>query len=412
MWKKREALKDRRDRKAVPKPPPGWNSQPRTAADMDRLNDLANESYNNNLCKCPNCGRTFKEESFKIHQRSCKPGNEAKRVRRRPRNLPSMPNSRSPTSDSKASFSGSRSSLRGSDSKGSFRPASSPNGSQGSFQSRSNSRKGMSPQSRVRDSFESQGSESSMSRSADFQSPKSELSKRKRRIKHLESKRGQSPMELLREIASEGEVGGLTEGFLDCVTQEDFDALYNDQDAMICLGRAVISKVKPEQKQQYNHQTEASNSATVCEPCPEEGSSPATASPATASPMQSPQEKRKPVSAKNQGGYSMPPEMGEYEEAVELNPCPNCGRKFRADVLKRHIASKVCYKKKRKVFKSSGARLGDFNRSEIRDAKRSGKSREAKVNAEKKKAKWKVSETHLALYIYICSQANIIAVYV
>eukprot|EP00954_Amorphochlora_amoebiformis_P019742 1334519-Amorphochlora_amoeboformis.AAC.1 len=50
--------------------------------------------------------------------------------------------------------------------------------------------------------------------------------------------------------------------------------------------------------------------------------------------MQSPQEKRKPVSAKNQGGYSMPPEMGEYEEAVELNPCPNCGRKFRADVLK------------------------------------------------------------------------------
>eukprot|EP00466_Bigelowiella_natans_P017767 jgi/Bigna1/79357/fgenesh1_pg.61_\ len=39
------------------------------------------------------------------------------------------------------------------------------------------------------------------------------------------------------------------------------------------------------------------------------------------------------------------------EEPVNLEPCPNCGRKFKPEVLARHIQKGVCKKKKRRAFK-------------------------------------------------------------
>jgi len=45
-----------------------------------------------------------------------------------------------------------------------------------------------------------------------------------------------------------------------------------------------------------------------------------------------------------------------HADTPVLEPCPHCGRKFRAEYLQRHIASRVC-RKTRKVFQPSKKRM-------------------------------------------------------
>ncbi|EDO38612.1 predicted protein, partial [Nematostella vectensis] len=41
--------------------------------DLERMNQMALESSNNQLIPCNNCGRTFLPERLKVHMRSCRP---------------------------------------------------------------------------------------------------------------------------------------------------------------------------------------------------------------------------------------------------------------------------------------------------------------------------------------------------
>ncbi|XP_013411495.1 zinc finger protein 474 [Lingula anatina] len=46
--------------------------------DLDRFNEQAYQSAQNNLAECENCGRTFLPDRLPVHQRSCRPGNSQK----------------------------------------------------------------------------------------------------------------------------------------------------------------------------------------------------------------------------------------------------------------------------------------------------------------------------------------------
>jgi hypothetical protein len=83
LWKKRENLKPRSERRPVPAAPAhlaqllkgGKGAAAMSATQLQAANDAAYETYNEKaMCKCDNCGRTFLEERLGVHQRSCKPG--------------------------------------------------------------------------------------------------------------------------------------------------------------------------------------------------------------------------------------------------------------------------------------------------------------------------------------------------
>jgi hypothetical protein len=82
MWIEREKLKDKKDRRPVPKPVaaiPRPNAKDPIA--MAEYNEMATKQFNERaLVPCPNCGRTFFEDRLVIHLRSCRPGAEAARV--------------------------------------------------------------------------------------------------------------------------------------------------------------------------------------------------------------------------------------------------------------------------------------------------------------------------------------------
>lgn len=84
MWIAREAQKDRKDRRPVPKPAaamPTGKLNLQDAASMAAYNEAATKQFNERaLVPCQNCGRTFFEDRLAIHLRSCRPGNEAARV--------------------------------------------------------------------------------------------------------------------------------------------------------------------------------------------------------------------------------------------------------------------------------------------------------------------------------------------
>ena len=100
LWIAREALKDKSERKPVPRDPSegggmsnsgsvagigsgSINSAASTggAIDLAEINRLASETYNTvSLSVCANCGRSFLNEKLLIHNRSCTPENPARRV--------------------------------------------------------------------------------------------------------------------------------------------------------------------------------------------------------------------------------------------------------------------------------------------------------------------------------------------
>lgn len=50
------------------------------AYDLNAMNEAAWEASKAQLVPCENCGRKFQPDRLTVHQRSCKPGNTAKKV--------------------------------------------------------------------------------------------------------------------------------------------------------------------------------------------------------------------------------------------------------------------------------------------------------------------------------------------
>jgi hypothetical protein len=48
--------------------------------DLDARNEAAYQASKQQLVECENCGRRFQPDRLFVHQRSCRPGNIAKRV--------------------------------------------------------------------------------------------------------------------------------------------------------------------------------------------------------------------------------------------------------------------------------------------------------------------------------------------
>ena len=48
--------------------------------DMDAMNEAAWQASKQQLVECTNCGRRFQADRLEVHQRSCRPGNAAKKI--------------------------------------------------------------------------------------------------------------------------------------------------------------------------------------------------------------------------------------------------------------------------------------------------------------------------------------------
>ena len=83
LWIERESLKDRRDRRPVPKPTPNMMNSVniKDPAAMAAYNQQATQEFNQRaLVACPHCGRTFFEDRLAIHLRSCRADAPAAKV--------------------------------------------------------------------------------------------------------------------------------------------------------------------------------------------------------------------------------------------------------------------------------------------------------------------------------------------
>ncbi len=75
-WDIEQSRKPKRERRPCPQPPRGFdemmNKKKITRKDLDIINSANFSTYNQNLIKCSNCNRTFKESSYKSHSKVCK----------------------------------------------------------------------------------------------------------------------------------------------------------------------------------------------------------------------------------------------------------------------------------------------------------------------------------------------------
>lgn len=67
-------------RRPTPVKPMEYNIGASGSYDIQAMNDAAWEASKAQLLECENCGRRFQPDRLQVHQRSCKPGNTAKRV--------------------------------------------------------------------------------------------------------------------------------------------------------------------------------------------------------------------------------------------------------------------------------------------------------------------------------------------
>jgi hypothetical protein len=79
-WQIENAKLPRNMRRPTPVKPVGANLSSSGAYDLDAVNEAAWQASKSQLVECENCGRRFAPDRLFVHQRSCKPGNVAKRV--------------------------------------------------------------------------------------------------------------------------------------------------------------------------------------------------------------------------------------------------------------------------------------------------------------------------------------------
>ncbi|RNA24713.1 zinc finger protein 474 -like [Brachionus plicatilis] len=71
-------------RRPVPIKPVEMNISAGGNYDLDQVNEAAWQASKLQLIECENCGRKFQPDRLPVHQRSCKPGNVAKKIGSRP----------------------------------------------------------------------------------------------------------------------------------------------------------------------------------------------------------------------------------------------------------------------------------------------------------------------------------------
>lgn len=67
--------------------------------DMDAMNEAAWQASKLQLVECENCGRRFQPDRLGVHQRSCRPGNTAKKIGGASATGSEMPEYQSPTTN-------------------------------------------------------------------------------------------------------------------------------------------------------------------------------------------------------------------------------------------------------------------------------------------------------------------------
>lgn len=85
LFLQREALKPPRERRPLPVDPMlsmgnGFNGSLNVGNNLDQINALSQQAYNETLSVCEFCGRRFLPEKLIIHNRSCRADNPARRV--------------------------------------------------------------------------------------------------------------------------------------------------------------------------------------------------------------------------------------------------------------------------------------------------------------------------------------------
>jgi hypothetical protein len=85
LFIQREALKPIRERRALPVDPmlsmgAGFDGALNVGNNLDQINALSQQAYNDTLSVCQFCGRKFVPEKLAIHNRSCRADNPARRV--------------------------------------------------------------------------------------------------------------------------------------------------------------------------------------------------------------------------------------------------------------------------------------------------------------------------------------------
>lgn len=138
LFLQREALKPPRERRQLPVDPMlsmgnGFDGPLNVGKNLEQINALSQQVYNDSLSVCEFCGRKFLPEKLVIHNRSCRADNPARRVdesvNRRQDSQPSQPSFPSPSQVK--SQSSARQLLNPSNSKPNQRPTSSGGYNQG-----------------------------------------------------------------------------------------------------------------------------------------------------------------------------------------------------------------------------------------------------------------------------------------
>lgn len=79
-WKAENANLPKQLRRPIPIKPAGMNFFSGDSANIEARNEAAYQASKLQLVECENCGRRFQPDRLFVHQRSCRPGNVAKRV--------------------------------------------------------------------------------------------------------------------------------------------------------------------------------------------------------------------------------------------------------------------------------------------------------------------------------------------
>eukprot|EP00471_Norrisiella_sphaerica_P007969 CAMPEP_0184496586 /NCGR_PEP_ID=MMETSP0113_2-20130426/34327_1 /TAXON_ID=91329 /ORGANISM="Norrisiella sphaerica, Strain BC52" /LENGTH=589 /DNA_ID=CAMNT_0026883267 /DNA_START=435 /DNA_END=2203 /DNA_ORIENTATION=+ len=393
IWKQRELRKAPADRKPVPQPPEGWSmeqKEPDQWDKLERLNQMASDSHNSfGLSPCPHCARTFNEDSLKIHLRSCRPGNVTPNPRKclNEANLgkhidgnrsmnsgigslsaptPLMISPRSPKYSPRISpkYSSKRSTQRNLSSTTTTPITPKLQEASASYGSYSDSRPTQTVE--LHQLLNRKDLEIRKLRQK-VQQLQTQLASLSRMNKHKNSQHfslAWTTGEVKDWVTKAKSKFGLKEDTVEALVKQDIDglalrSLIDCSESMKALGIKYGQASRVSRAIDNLYEASSNNGDSQIVPRRSEGQSGGVDGKYIESALRDLDvtSKTEESMTNNTTQLSMH-SSEEYEEPLTLEACPDCGRKFKPETLKKHIALKLC-RKKRRVFNASKSRMHD-----------------------------------------------------